>query len=405
MLSHLARFGVIATLVLGTLSAAGCAALEADDETGSIEQEKRVKPNGNEQYTTGTALVSVPNGAPQLATTALVFSMQGRADVRGNLGTPVELPIGTWNLNVAGSNAQTSFGKLEIKGGKTTNLVLPVLAPVQRTTPPAPTSLPNSQFRWGPVYEPIAKNAVQRVPGLRVQGPGSVYAQPIGTNVGIVLVPDATYEIYRTKSTGEEVLDTLLAKDPKVYTMGAVADAWTAGVFDVPQSELTFDLDASDFKSYGVALTWTCTAAMDVAKNYRTPGAYRQDWLLNMTDVATAQKIVGTVGAPGCKYELTLASGVIALDVSKPKVTQAVHFLDVEPVHLTHENGTVRDVQGKFRLLRVPGPGQTPVPLNVDYTYDTNRAVAVAPGTYVVEVRYLDNTGSYKLYKEQVSVP
>ncbi len=407
----LASFGFVPVLLLGLAASfplTGCG-LEADDDTGSLEQEKRVKPNGNEKHVTGTAIVKVPPGAPALAVTQIQFTANGftASPVTTNLDTAASLPVGKWDVRVAGSNAATIFGTIEVKGGQTTTVVLPVLAPVARTSTQEPPRVAPPAFTWGPAFAPINPAAVSRVPSIRIVGGGSVYSTPIGAQGGIVLVPGATYEIFRRNAAGngDDILQSLAVQtNPQVYNLPAVSDMWVPAVFDVPQTELSIDIEGSDFVAQAPVLAWTCSAASDAAKNYTSVGGSGSRALRPGNAASTQETLVGKMGTAGCRYQLNLASGAVVLDTTQPTTKAAIHFLDVEHVHLTHENGTTRDVPGKMKLSRIPGPGQQPVAIS-DFVYDTNRAYPVAAGTYLVEIRYVDNTNAYKVYSEQITFP
>ena len=386
-----------------------CSAASDDDGEGTASQEKRVKPTGNEQYTTGTVVVKVPAGAPALVPTRVVFQKQGTSTAaEANLDTPTALPVGTYDLRVAGSNSATNYGSFTVTGGQTATVTLPVLAPVSLTQTPK-TSVPApAKFTYGPDYRPLYPEPARYTPALRLVGSGSVAGNPIGTNQGIVLVPNAKYEVVRQTPLGTYgVLSTLnVGATPQVHSLAGVSDLWSTVPFTVPSMNLEFEVDASDFAvAVYPRLTWACAARSDQTGNYQSYGDNGGALLATLTaaGVANQQTVKGSAGTPGCQYHLGLVSGAIALDMSKTTVTAAVHWIDVEDVHVTHSNGTVRDVKGKYRVSSVPGPGQPPRALT-GFQYDTTTAVPVAAGTYLIEVQYQDNAGQ-KIYSETVTVP
>ncbi|HVH45659.1 MAG TPA: hypothetical protein VM925_25065 [Labilithrix sp.] len=399
--------------------------MASGDDTETLDQEARVKPKGNETFTTGTLVVSVPKNAPELAPTELRLAptglVPGANSPRGRLDEEITLPIGTYDLFV-GRPAPFSIGKpygtkpygtVVIKGGEQVTMTLPVLAPVTVTGQPRPADLQTVYVDYGPAIVPMNASPRDLTPSLVAED--VLYWDPLaGPKVGIVLAPGETYRVERPKpDDGTEVLATLtVPKSSKsIHKLPSLSNAWDVPTMNVPSATLEVISSGSDFPARDVLVRWACEPICD--DNLAAPrpnvgftcglmGSRGAAVVIN-AGVAPKTASGGTFLAhPKCHYEITgLASGDIPIDSSQPKTSIHVGYIDVEDVVISHTNGGKRTVKGQFSLSRAPGPGQKAVDLGG--SWETGNAVPVAPGTYVVLVRYADNTGP-KSYTETVTV-
>lgn len=404
--------GVMACLV-------SACSMVSDEDAESSEQETRVKPKGGEGFTTGTLFVTVPKGAPKIAPTTLRLAPPGQAAganaPKGHLDEIMTAPVGTYDLLVDGS--KEPFASVVIQGDKQSTLTLPVLAPIPFKAAPKPADRVPVTFDFGPAAHPTNESAWHLE--LSLLPDELVYDHTLfESNLGLLLAPGGSYRIERSAYAenpgwSQQVLATLDV--PKngaaVHTLPAVSDGWYMPSFDAPSAMLEVSSSGSDFAAAEVSLSWNCEPLYDLRGNFKTCapwgcGFQRVDGsnAIFSAGVAPKKKVSGKFLAhEKCVYQLVgLASGDVAIDVKQPKSSLKVGYVDVEDVEVVHENGTKRRVKGTFTLSRVLGPGQNPAALNG--AWPTGTAVPVAPGTYLVEVKYQNNAQA-RSYTETIVVP
>lgn len=389
------------SVIVAAGAAFACSAA-ADDDNGTAEQEKRIKPNGNEDYTHGTVTVKVPAGSPTLADTQLDIG-----GVAARLGQTVSIPVGQVAITIGTGPYKYEYGSVDVKGGKSHVITLSVLAPITYTPTTKPSPSLKLAYDFGPEYVLWNQGVYDQGAALRfLDANGEAhwpYATPIGTGEGIVLVPSTKYEIVRA---GAVASSFQVGAGAQIYSRPPLNQEWRApSAMNVPKTKIELTLDKSDFPlAYAPTLSWHCAYTQDAAANaYVNAG----DGAITFGQVgrkATAQTKSGFAGTLGCSYVLAYGGGAIPIDPAKATNAIDLYYLDVEHVHVTHTNGSTRDVPGKYRLLKQVGPGQAPVAYPPSFTWATETAIPVDAGTYVVEVQYEDNATT-KVYRETVTVP
>lgn len=399
-------------LGLGSLSlAASACSSSGDDESGTAESAKRVKPKGNEDYTTGTVTVTVPSNSPTLLPTSgyLVDQAKKVAAIPFKLNEQVTAPIGTYDVRFYHYQYTDPFATVDVVGGQQSTVNFSVLdvVPVTASTPPAQGT--QVQFDYGPPALPLSGDA--HALSISFENGNLTYDSPIQfpntVRGGVVLAPNTTYTLYQSQADLTKVkLDELVVgSKAKVYTLGPYVEKWSSTDMQVPSKTLNVTLAGSDFPASPLSVIWSCSAAQsDAAHNYKIGPTYD---VKSLTDgKAVQQKSVSgkLLADPACNYSIALETGTLALDLTKASLDVDVEYIDVDDVELDHTGGGVRTVPGTYRISKILGPGQAPQPLTTTFVHPTKTAVAVVPGTYLVEVSYQDNVGS-KIYSNQVTVP
>lgn len=404
------------------LAALGCG-VAADEDAESQDQETRVKPKGNEDYVSGNVVVDVPKNAPSLAPTMIWLVPSGAKQFdqnsflqkvlaskypHGHIGEAIQAPIGSYDVLVTAevvsqNQPRKAFGSVVVKGGQTTTLTLPVLAPIALApTPPKPADLQPVAFVYGPPAIPTRPSAIPSSPGI-VGEENVVYASPLGTGLGIVVAPGGVYQV---SGQSPSKLDVPL-KGAAIHALPPATSGWTQSPMNVASSDLEVVSDGSDFPSpAAISFNWRCGPS-DVGVNvsYRPPQD-TQSTVLFAGAPGPKKTLTGKFASTTCKYSISgivsESGGVLALDSKLPKNTVHIGFIDVDDVVITHANGTQRTVTGTVRLSRVPGQGQAPV--QIAGSWSTHTALPVVPGTYIVKVDFAGIDGA-KNYTETVTIP